>query len=152
MVGMETNKIKSQWKNLFNLFTTSIQTPYTILMTITPVICRSDKKLIESLKLVRSIPDMGNCNEPIFWKVVGEGKEIVPLLLNKMTDTKKLKKVYVRYFGGEYTVAECFSPVGGDYKMERWMIKQNKNQTLNPKTLRKLKLFVILYFRKAVKN
>lgn len=64
------------------------------------------KKLVDSLKYVQEVPYIHNCNDTILWRIVGEGKEIVPFLMEKMTDTKKLKEVYVPNFGGEYTVAD----------------------------------------------
>lgn len=66
----------------------------------------ANKKLVDSLKFVRFVPYIENYDDPIFWRIVEKGKEIIPNLINKMTDTKKLKEVYVPNFGGEYTVAD----------------------------------------------
>jgi hypothetical protein len=60
----------------------------------------------DSLKFVRSAPYMRNCDDAIFWNIVCRGKDIVPALLDKMTDTARLEGVYVPNFGGEYTVAD----------------------------------------------
>jgi hypothetical protein len=49
---------------------------------------------------------MENCKDSVFWEIVRKEKAIVPDLINKMTDTRKLKEVYVPFFGGEYTVAD----------------------------------------------
>ena len=63
-------------------------------------------KLVDSLQYVTKVPYIHNCDDPIFWKIVGEGKNIVPFLIDKMTDTTTLKEIYVPNFGGEYTVAD----------------------------------------------
>jgi|GEM_PF-1981733 len=65
------------------------------------------KKLADSLRYVTEVPYIENCKDPVFWKIVSKGKDIVPHLIDKMTDTRKLEKdVYVRFFGGKYTVAD----------------------------------------------
>ena len=65
-----------------------------------------NKKLVDSLKFITEVPYINNCYNPIFWKIVSKGKEVVPALIDKMTDTQRLKEVYVPMFGGEYTVAD----------------------------------------------
>ena len=65
------------------------------------------KKLADSLRYVTDVPYIENCNDSVFWKIVRAGKPIVPHLIDKMTDTRDLEKdVYVRFFGGKYTVAD----------------------------------------------
>lgn len=64
------------------------------------------KKLVDSLRYVTEVPFYHNCDDPILWKIIRKGKPIVPDLINKMTDTRKLKETFIPYFGGEYTVAD----------------------------------------------
>jgi len=63
------------------------------------------KKLTDSLKYVEEVPYIRNCDDPIFWRIVSKGLDIVPHLIDKMTDTKQLD-YYVPNFGGKYTVAD----------------------------------------------
>lgn len=63
--------------------------------------------LADSLRYVESIPDFGIPHvDPLFWRIVGEGTAIIPHLIAKMSDTRKMKHIPVRYFGGVYTVAD----------------------------------------------
>lgn len=64
------------------------------------------KECADSLIYIKAVPYIENCTDPIFWRIVSKGKSIVPLLINKLTDTRALKEVYVPNFGGEYTVAD----------------------------------------------
>ena len=63
-------------------------------------------KLADSLRYVTQIPYMENCTDPVLWKIISKGKAIVPDLINKMTDTRKLGEAYVPFFAAEYTVAD----------------------------------------------
>lgn len=62
--------------------------------------------LADSLRYVVNVPYIQNCSDPILWKVVGKGLDIVPDLIDKLDDTTVLKEVYVPFFGGEYAVAD----------------------------------------------
>jgi len=63
-------------------------------------------RFVDSLRYITQDPYLGNCSDPVFNEVVRKGKAIVPDLINKMTDTRKLKGMYVPITGGEYTVAD----------------------------------------------
>jgi hypothetical protein len=64
------------------------------------------EKLVDSLRYIIQDPYLGNCSDPVFNAVVCKGKAIVPELINKMTDTRKLKDMYVPITGEEYAVAD----------------------------------------------
>ena len=64
------------------------------------------KKLADSLIYVQEVPYILDCYDTVLWKIVGKGKDIVPFLIEKMTDTRVLKGVTVRFYSGEYTVAD----------------------------------------------
>ena len=70
-----------------------------------------DGNLIDSLKYVsemayicESVDGVG-CGDRIFWKVVRQKESIIPLLLDKLTDTTKTEAI-VPNFGGQWTVAD----------------------------------------------
>ena len=46
------------------------------------------------------------CGDVIFWNIVRQNIDIVPMLIEKLTDTTPLKDVYVPNFGGLYAVAD----------------------------------------------
>lgn len=65
------------------------------------------KKLANSLKYINDIPRAeGACYDSVYWQVVAGGLEVIPFLIEKRYDTKKLKDIYVYYTGGEYTIAD----------------------------------------------
>ena len=63
-------------------------------------------KLVDSLRYVTQDPYLGMCHDPVFQKIVPKGKAIVPYLIDKMTDIRKLKGMNIPITGGEYTVAD----------------------------------------------
>jgi hypothetical protein len=73
------------------------------------------KKLVDSLKLVADIPyicrdsifsEMSNgCGDKIFWRTVSQKQNIIPFLIDKLSDTTKTNAI-VPKFGGQYTVAD----------------------------------------------
>ena len=79
---------------------------FCFVISLSAVAQKNYKKLVDSLRYVTHIPYIDNCGDPILWKIVGEGKAIVPALIDKLTDTRTVKELYVRFFGGEYTVAD----------------------------------------------
>ena len=62
---------------------------------------------VEDIKNIQDIPYILNCNDPIFWNLVKQGKQNIPDLIEKLTDETVLKEVFVPMFGGEYTVADA---------------------------------------------
>ena len=72
-----------------------------------------NEKLVDSLKYTTDVPFLDphhylknfGCGDSLFWKIVKQKKEIVPLLLNKLTDTTKTN-ITVPIIGGKYTVAD----------------------------------------------
>ena len=65
------------------------------------------KKLVDSLRYVEEVPRIRNCDDPIFWRTVAKGLDIVPHLIDKMTDTRPIDiDTYVSGFGGRYAVAD----------------------------------------------
>ncbi|MDR6969591.1 hypothetical protein J2X31_003624 [Flavobacterium arsenatis] len=62
---------------------------------------------VEDIKNIKDIPYIENCNDPIFWNLVKQGKKNIPDLIDKLTDETVLKDVFVPMFGGEYTVADA---------------------------------------------
>jgi len=65
-----------------------------------------DSISVESIKNIKEVPYIQNCNDKIFWGLVMQGKKNIPQLIEKLADQKPLKHVYVPMFGGEYTVAD----------------------------------------------
>ncbi|NDV93855.1 hypothetical protein D0T84_02840 [Dysgonomonas sp. 521] len=63
------------------------------------------KKLADSLRYVVDVPYIHNCSDPVLWRIVDKGLDIVPSLIDKMSDTKETD-VPVRFFGGNYTIAD----------------------------------------------
>lgn len=66
---------------------------------------RNIKQLADSLSFVTDVPYIANNEDPLFWHIVGGGRDIIPILIDKLTDTKKTKTA-VRFFGGYHTVAD----------------------------------------------
>lgn len=66
---------------------------------------RNLKQLADSLSFVTDVPYIANNEDPLFWRIVGGGRDIIPILIDKLTDTGKTKTA-VRFFGGQYTVAD----------------------------------------------
>jgi hypothetical protein len=74
-----------------------------------------NKKLVDSLKFVTDIPYIWvdtiptelsvGCGNKIFWRVVKQKKDIIPFLLDKLSDTTQTEAT-VPNFGGQYTVAD----------------------------------------------
>jgi hypothetical protein len=72
-----------------------------------------NKKLVDSLKYTTNVPYINpdhyltkyGCGDGLFWKIVKQKKVIVPLLLNKLTDTTKTNTIIPK-IGGKYTVAD----------------------------------------------
>ena len=72
-----------------------------------------NEKLVDSLKYTADVPFLDpnhylknyGCGDSLFWKIVKQKKEIVPLLLNKLTDTTKTN-ITVPIIGRKYTVAD----------------------------------------------
>jgi len=63
------------------------------------------KKLTDSLIYVEKLPYLQECSDPIFWRTVSKGLDIVPSLIDKMTDTREAE-ANVRFYSGKYTVAD----------------------------------------------
>lgn len=63
-----------------------------------PYICRSAPIATTPLP----VP---GCGDPLFWRVVQQKLDIVPLLIDKLTDTSETVAI-VSNFGGQYTVAD----------------------------------------------
>jgi hypothetical protein len=59
---------------------------------------------VDSIKYISEMPYIG-CGDKIFWRIVEQKQEIIPLLLEKMVDTTQAE-VSVPNFGGQYTVAD----------------------------------------------
>jgi hypothetical protein len=72
---------------------------------------QNNNKLVDSLKYVTDMPyiceivDGIGCGNKIFWKVVKQKQEIIPSLIDKLTDTTQVD-AYVPNFGGQWTVAD----------------------------------------------
>jgi hypothetical protein len=74
-----------------------------------------NKKLVDSLKFVTDMPYICRdttatelsvvCGDKIFWRTVMQKQEIIPFLIDKLSDTT-LTKATVPNFGGQYTVAD----------------------------------------------
>lgn len=72
-----------------------------------------NKIMVDSLKYTTDVPFINpdhyltkfGCGDRLFWKIVKQKKEIIPLLLNKLTDTTKTN-ITVPKIGGKYTVAD----------------------------------------------
>jgi hypothetical protein len=74
-----------------------------------------NKKLVDSLKFVTDMPYICRdtvptelsvgCGDKIFWRAVKQKQNIVPFLLDKLSDTTQ-SEVTVPNFGGQYTVAD----------------------------------------------
>ncbi len=72
-------------------------------------------RLVDSLKFVSDMPYICHdtlatelsfgCGDPIFWQVVKQKQDIIPFLLDKLSDTTQTE-TSVPYFGGQYTVAD----------------------------------------------
>ena len=62
---------------------------------------------VEDIKNIQDIPYIANCNDPIFWNLVKQGKKNIPDLIEKLTDETVLKEVFVPMFGDQYTVADA---------------------------------------------
>ncbi len=69
----------------------------------------NNAKLVDSLTYITEMPyisaDFNENNNGIFWKVVQQKLEIVPVLIDKLNDTTETD-AYVPNFGGKYTVAD----------------------------------------------
>jgi hypothetical protein len=74
-----------------------------------------NKKLVDSLKFVMDMPYMCrdtvpteisvDCGDKIFWRVVKQKQDIVPFIIDKLSDTTQTE-ASVPNFGGQYTVAD----------------------------------------------
>lgn len=64
------------------------------------------KPYTDSLQYISDVPYIQNCEIPLFWKIVGKGHSMVPLLIDKLTDTTVLENTNVRFWGGNFTVAD----------------------------------------------
>lgn len=74
-----------------------------------------NKKLVDSLKLVTDMPYICRdtvpselsvgCGDKIFWRTVKQKQDIIPFLLDKLSDTTQTE-TSVPNFGGQYTVAD----------------------------------------------
>ena len=100
------NYIQIIWRILGTIKKTIFITLFCLAISLSAFGQENYAKLADSLRYVTEIPYIENCKDTVFWKIVSKGKPIVPYLIDKMTDTRKLKKVYVRFFSGEYTVAD----------------------------------------------
>lgn len=67
------------------------------------------QKLVDSLKLVADMPYIcelaDGCGDKIFWRVVQQKQAIIPLLINKLSDSTTTSAV-VPNFGGQWTVGD----------------------------------------------
>lgn len=67
------------------------------------------QKLVDRLKLVADMPysceSADGCGDNIFWRVVQQKQAIIPLLINKLSDTTTTSAV-VPNFGGQWTVGD----------------------------------------------
>lgn len=74
-----------------------------------------NKKLVDSLKFITNVPYICQdsipsevsvgCGDKLFWQVVMQKQDIIPFLLDKLTDTTETLAT-VPNFGGQYTVAD----------------------------------------------
>ena len=74
-----------------------------------------NKKLIDSLKFVKDMPYICEdtvptelsvgCGDKIFWQTVKQKQNIIPFLLNKLSDTTHTEAT-VPNFGGQFSVAD----------------------------------------------
>lgn len=74
-----------------------------------------NKKLVDSLKFVTDMPYICRdtvptelsvgCGDKIFWRTVKQKQNIIPFLLDKLSDTTQTVAT-VPNFGGQYTVAD----------------------------------------------
>jgi|SRR5690554_5009374 hypothetical protein len=71
----------------------------------------SQKNLINNLKEIENLPYLPELSgDSIFWAVVKEGLNIVPLLIEKLDDTT-ITNAIVPNFGGFYTVADISNEI-----------------------------------------
>jgi hypothetical protein len=72
-----------------------------------------NKKLVDSLKFVKDMPYICEdatgysvgCGDKIFWQTVRQKQDIVPLLIDLLSDTTQTEAT-VPNFGGQYTVGD----------------------------------------------
>jgi hypothetical protein len=86
-----------------------------LLLPLLTVAQTDNNRLVDSLKFVSDMPYICHdtlptqlsvgCGDQIFWRVVKQKQDIIPFLLDKLSDTTQTE-TSVPYFGGQYTVAD----------------------------------------------